>query len=135
MIKATFQKRSDKFVSYSVSGHANYAPHGQDIICAGVSALYTAVTNTLLDKHDATIDKHETIQIGKVKESQYIVEMLYKNLVQISGQYPDNLSVTIDHKVNNNLKITTGVLNAKDIKLTNVISSVDQMKHLRQKLI
>lgn len=56
MITAIFKKEDNQYVSYSISGHANFAPKGQDIICAGVSALYIAVTNVLIKQHAATID-------------------------------------------------------------------------------
>ncbi len=32
---------------FSVTGHAGYAPHGRDIVCAGVSALCAALINYL----------------------------------------------------------------------------------------
>lgn len=38
MIRARFEKKGGRF-SLSAHGHANYAPYGQDLICAAVSAL------------------------------------------------------------------------------------------------
>lgn len=38
MIKARLEEREGRF-SLSLQGHANYAPYGQDLICAAVSAL------------------------------------------------------------------------------------------------
>ena len=48
MITAKFKKRNDQIYWYQVIGHAEYANIGNDIVCAGVSALYISVTNTLL---------------------------------------------------------------------------------------
>ena len=43
MIKAEFFKQADgKMLGFSVEGHANTAPHGQDIFCAGVSTVTQA---------------------------------------------------------------------------------------------
>lgn len=43
MIRVEVDSRSG-YMNIKVEGHANYAPHGQDIVCAGVSAiLQTAV--------------------------------------------------------------------------------------------
>jgi uncharacterized protein YsxB (DUF464 family) len=40
MIKIDIFRTPAKLISgFSVSGHANTAPHGQDIVCAAVSAL------------------------------------------------------------------------------------------------
>lgn len=32
-------KEENGHINIDVNGHANYAPHGQDIVCAGVSAI------------------------------------------------------------------------------------------------
>lgn len=47
MIRAAFYTCGHAFVSVEVSGHAEYAEHGEDIICAGVSALVIAIANGL----------------------------------------------------------------------------------------
>ena len=40
MIKIEIVRNADQaMVGFSVTGHANTAPHGQDIVCAGISAL------------------------------------------------------------------------------------------------
>jgi len=87
MINIEIVRNSDQaMVGFSVTGHANTAPHGQDIVCAGISALtQTAVlglerqlkrkvrykiasgnlTMNLLDKPDALTDAVlETMLIG-----------------------------------------------------------------------
>jgi uncharacterized protein YsxB (DUF464 family) len=116
MITAKFKKRGDQFISYSVTGHANYAPHGQDVVCAGVSAIYTAVTNVLLEQHDAVID-NETVRLGSIKESQYIVTVLYMNLVEIAKEYSDYIDVieVVEEPEIDFSKITTGILKAEEI--------------------
>ena len=44
------QARMDwKHMVLEVSGHANYAPKGQDIVCAAVSILTQALANALAD--------------------------------------------------------------------------------------
>lgn len=45
MIQASFKKREKNWVSFEISGHANYAEHGQDIVCAAVSALSITTVN------------------------------------------------------------------------------------------
>lgn len=40
MVKVKISTTSNgEIVSFEVKGHANYAKHGQDIVCAGVSAV------------------------------------------------------------------------------------------------
>jgi Predicted ribosomal protein len=36
-----------RIVSFEVSGHAHYAKHGQDIVCAGVSAVTVGTVNAI----------------------------------------------------------------------------------------
>ncbi len=47
-----------------MSGHANTAPHGSDIVCAAVSAL----TLTLIEglKHIAHVELHESVESGNI---------------------------------------------------------------------
>lgn len=137
MITATFQKKNNLFVSYSVTGHANYAPLGKDIVCAGVSVLYTAATNTVIEQHDAAIDEYGTVQLGKLKDSQYITSVLYSNLLEIAKEHPEHIEIItlIEEAKANYGEIITGTLNAQDIKSGSLINSTDQIEHLRQKLI
>lgn len=45
-----FRNNTGKITGFSANGHANTAPHGQDIVCAGVAALtQTAVIG--LERH------------------------------------------------------------------------------------
>ena len=37
----------DRIRKFELTGHANFAPYGQDIVCAGVSALSIAAVNGL----------------------------------------------------------------------------------------
>lgn len=41
------RKRDGSIDSFSVKGHANYAKHGEDIVCAGVSAVTVGVVNAI----------------------------------------------------------------------------------------
>lgn len=47
MIHIVLRFRTDALEEIEVSGHAGYAPSGQDIVCAGVSALLGGALNAL----------------------------------------------------------------------------------------
>lgn len=47
MIRVTVEKSSDTYVSFRSKGHAGYAPAGEDIICAAVSALIITTVNSI----------------------------------------------------------------------------------------
>ena len=65
MIKVQIIKGDDK-VMLSVKGHAGYADKGEDIVCAGVSAIIFGLMNALdekiakikVDENDITISKN-----------------------------------------------------------------------------
>ena len=47
MIKILIKYEGNEFDSLEVKGHANSAPHGQDLVCAGVSAILIGGLNNL----------------------------------------------------------------------------------------
>ncbi|MFC6331569.1 ribosomal-processing cysteine protease Prp [Paenibacillus septentrionalis] len=49
MITVTIERdeESNRIVSFAVEGHANYAKHGKDIVCAGVSAVSVGTVNAI----------------------------------------------------------------------------------------
>ncbi len=58
MIKAVFRKDGDDFIGFTINGHAEAAPDGEDIICAGVSSALMLTVNTITDfiKAEAEVD-------------------------------------------------------------------------------
>jgi len=41
------EKQTNCITSFEVKGHANYAEHGYDIVCAGVSAITVGTVNAI----------------------------------------------------------------------------------------
>ena len=86
----------------SINGHAGYAPHGQDIVCAAVSAL---VQTFLASTEELTNDKIEsfrndqgqiqTIQYRKLSEgAQLLLASFFVGIRMIADAYPSNLTLT-----------------------------------------
>lgn len=82
-----------------VSGHAGHAPPGQDIVCAGVSAL----TQTLAESVSALAeDKIEydvssgraDIYYGNLSEaSRTLVDSFFIGICLIADRFPDNVRI------------------------------------------
>ena len=82
-----------------ISGHANYAPPGLDIVCAGVTAL----TQTLIRSvEDLTKDKIEyEISPGRVdikyedlsEKSQVLVDSFFIGVCMIADEFPDYVRI------------------------------------------
>ncbi len=49
MIKVNVLLNQDKIQELEVSGHANYAKSGQDLVCAGVSSIMYGTYNALVE--------------------------------------------------------------------------------------
>ena len=82
-----------------ISGHADYAETGKDIVCAGVTAL----TQTLIGSiEDLTRDEIEyEILTGKVdihyrnlsKEGKLLVDSFFIGVCQIADEFPDHVRI------------------------------------------
>lgn len=50
MIQATIRRsRTDKsLLSFEMTGHADFAEHGQDLVCAGVTAVVFGAVNAVI---------------------------------------------------------------------------------------
>ena len=82
-----------------VSGHANYAACGQDIICAGVTALARTLIKSTLDLTEDKI-KYEIshgwvdIQHGNLSEkAKTLVDSFFIGICMIANEFPDYVRI------------------------------------------
>lgn len=95
MIVATCDEYKTGFV---VEGHAEYAEHGHDVVCASVSAMVQMV---ILGLEDNRGNIEVTKSSGYVKVivndnspvTGAFIKTLFDALKQIAWQYPNNLTV------------------------------------------
>lgn len=82
-----------------VSGHANYAVSGSDIVCAGVTALIQTLIKSI---EDLTEDKIEyEISPGRVdikyrdlsEKSQTLVDSFFIGVGMIADEFPDYVRI------------------------------------------
>ena len=59
MIKILIRFEEKNFKSLEVKGHANVAPHGQDLVCAAVSGILTGCTNAIQEENKFHLDVDE----------------------------------------------------------------------------
>lgn len=95
MITATFEKVNGQFRSYSISGHANFAPKGQDIVCAGVSTLFITITNQLLYKPYVKLQDKRVSILNPNEIDNALVNALMCGLYDIQRKYPENIEVEV----------------------------------------
>ena len=67
MIKVSIYKNDEgKMIGFRLSGHAGYAEHGQDIVCAAVSALVINAMNSIETFSSDTFTYDEDEESGMV---------------------------------------------------------------------
>jgi uncharacterized protein YsxB (DUF464 family) len=99
MIKVLIKREEKKFVSLIVKGHANSAPHGEDLVCAAVSAILTGGLNNLNDvkNFDIKLNEGDASVIAKSSVSSHdeiVLETIIVSLKTIEESYPEFIAVT-----------------------------------------
>ena len=85
MIRAVFGR--DRV---TVTGHAGYAPKGQDIVCAAASALVFALIGSLRQEENL---REVVIRPGYVTAAAKELELVRCGLAQLAAQYPQCVEV------------------------------------------
>jgi len=83
-----------QIVAYEFTGHANYAEHGKDIVCAAVSTLYESVTNYLIECDDVREISENYYEL-KTNQSKIICHFFQKSMQNIADSYPENVRVEL----------------------------------------
>ena len=99
MIKISY-KEQDNHINYvKISGHANYADEGFDIVCASVSSIAITTINAIIRIDEESIYYSENdglLEIGIVKENE-IVDLLIINMIsmfeELEEQYKDYIKI------------------------------------------
>lgn len=100
MITIDIKRNDDKTTAVHCGGHAGYCC-GNDIVCAGVSALVQAFVGTMINS-EITIDYKmdcgyckAIVGIGADRE----LKMLIIGLLQIQKAYPENVILTYNFEI------------------------------------
>ena len=100
MIIATFKTENDHISEISTSGHANYAEHGKDIVCAAVSAVFTGLINEIVRYARAEYEAGLDGAVLKIqtpnKNTQVLAEYVLHTIKDIAEAYPGNVTVEIN---------------------------------------
>lgn len=98
-------KRDNKnsVIEYSVTGHADFAEHGRDVVCSAVSTLAQAaiigLTKTMGIKPDYTIEEGELYCVippldqRRRQQADLLLDTMVYTLESIRESYPENISI------------------------------------------
>ena len=100
MIKAILYIGDGEVKGFDVCGHAEYAPYGEDIVCAAVSVLTIAAVNSLeaqlgqikaqvAESGRVTCFLPEALDARHRLMAQSILKTLEMGLVNVEQAYPD----------------------------------------------
>ena len=108
MINITFVCFGNNFYEFHSEGHAGLNP-GNDIVCAGVSALSYALLGTLMNIKDLKVDKeikdgNMHIYVKSDSKAVYsiantVFTTVFIGLKQLQVTYPENVKVNIMSEV------------------------------------
>ena len=82
-----------------ISGHANYAPYGSDIVCASVSSIITTCVNCIMNIDFDSIsylDNGEKITITKLKSIDtvdIILDTMVAMFRDLETKYKKNIKI------------------------------------------
>ena len=100
MIKVKAVIPGGKFESLRVKGHAEFAPGGQDLVCAGVSAIVVGGINALKYREMFEIFQKPGLAVIKLKPKEEItnydavvINTMLEQLETIAESYGDYIQV------------------------------------------
>lgn len=79
----------------TVEGHANFAPKGQDIVCAGISTLIQTLFVCGADE-DSTVEDGKVYVKGSGSEAYTAFKVVLKGLELIRYTYPQYVGIVED---------------------------------------
>ena len=101
MITVIIQKHNQQIKDIEVSGHANSAEYGKDLVCAGVSTVCVGIANVLAKKgflKQGTIDVEEGFVHVKVNQSSDMIQVVLETfeilLETVEESYPKYMKIT-----------------------------------------
>ncbi len=99
MIKIKIDEKNKKIARITVSGHANFAELGEDIVCASVSSIVITTVNALikLDENSVEYLEKDGLVDLKILNNNKPTEILVLNMIELlkelENQYPKNIKI------------------------------------------
>ena len=99
MIKISYKEENNHIKYIKISGHANYADNGYDIVCASVSSIAITTINAIIMNDKTSIDYKEAdglLEINILKYSNFN-DILMTNMIdllqELEKQYKKNIKI------------------------------------------
>ena len=109
MITVKFDYTQGKISSFTMSGHANFAKHGSDIVCAGASAVSFGIVNSIMSLTDVQpiIDTEDNggylrcqipsdLSVESEEKVQLLLEAMLISLQTIERDYGKYIKINLN---------------------------------------
>ena len=105
MTNITIYCKNNKYIGICLSGHSGYADEGEDIVCAGISALTINFINSIDMLTDEPYGETENEEEGLIdfrfdnltgSDAEVLIKSLVLGLEQLENDYKDFIS--LDYK-------------------------------------
>lgn len=99
MINISFKEKDNHINFIRITGHANYADEGFDIVCASVSSIAITTINAIISYDEESIVYTENdglLEIGIVKFSDFndiLIENMINMFKELEKQYKDYVKI------------------------------------------
>ncbi len=105
MTKITFRKKDGKWRSVESRDHADYAEYGEDIVCAGISAVLITLENGLtaaagisnvkskVCEGFLSLELPENMNASDEEKAQLLFQAVYLSLMNMTHSYPEHVKV------------------------------------------
>ncbi len=99
MVRFKFIRQGQKTIGFVCKGHAGFAEHGQDIVCAAVSSAAYLAANTATDSFGAKADI--SVEEGFMSlllseenaQAEKVLQGLEAHITQLAKDYPRSIKV------------------------------------------
>ena len=100
MIQAVFERKNGRLCAVSVTGHAEYADAGEDIVCAAVSSAVQYATILITESfgeedEEFAEDNLLTVRLKSPGQGSRILDGLRQHLQFLSEDYPGTIQIQI----------------------------------------
>ena len=92
----TVKPHSSYSVGFIVEGHANYAPHGQDILCASVSVASYMAARTVNSFEVESKEGYTRVKYKSTSFNRHVVNVFLATMRELEQQYPNYITVEDD---------------------------------------
>lgn len=97
MIKIEVDYNDNKVSGFKVTGHANFADYGKDIVCASVSSIVITSVNLALELDDTSVsyEQKEGLITVTINKDNDIINKIFINMINMLKELEKDYSKNI----------------------------------------